>query len=108
MRERIQLMEIDREHVKTLFDIVVGSLDYGSGFLVDDEVEHLRAVAVALGVDPQEGTPYNYKLRYPHKFAPWLQDDGSPARCRLSAEGRTCNKVEFDPIHDSRPMASQD
>jgi hypothetical protein len=56
--------EIDDEVLRALFDTAVHSMDFGSGFLDDEEVASLRAVAVILGVDPLEGTPGNFKCKY--------------------------------------------
>jgi hypothetical protein len=53
-----------KEHWKVVFDIATNSLDFGSGFLDDEEVEALRAAAVDLGVDPMEATPHDFKGQY--------------------------------------------
>lgn len=60
--------------LRALFDIAVSSMDFGSGFLDDEEVSHLRAVAVILGVDPMRGTPDNFKCKYRghHEAEPYL------------------------------------
>jgi hypothetical protein len=52
-----ETITIPRSIVQRLLDITIGSTDYCSGFLDDEEVEALRAVAVALGVDPMKATP---------------------------------------------------
>lgn len=97
-------MEIEREHVRALFDLAVGSLDFGSGYLVDEEVEQLRAVAVLLDVDPMEGTPDDYKRRYPHRFRPYEGPkvsayDGTPAWPPGGCYFHGCRRVESDPLH---------
>lgn len=51
-------------HWRAVFDIAVGSMDFGSGFLDDEEVQMLRAAAVDLGVDPMEATPSDFKSKY--------------------------------------------
>lgn len=56
------------EDAKALFDIAVGSMDFGSGFLDNEEVDILRAFAVKLGLDPMEATPSNFRKTYPHAF----------------------------------------
>jgi hypothetical protein len=68
-------MEIDRDTLAKLFDIAVGSMNFTSGFLYDEDVLALRAVAELLGLDPMVGTPDNFKcskfgashLESPHK-----------------------------------------
>src|SRR5262249_49323179 len=46
----------------------VGSMDFGSGFLDDEEVDNLRALAVVIGANPWEATPSNFRP----KFCPFL------------------------------------
>lgn len=57
------------EEVKHLFDLVVGSLNFGSGFLDSDDVILLRRVAILIGVDPAVATPETFHGQYPHEFA---------------------------------------
>lgn len=56
------------EDLRDIFDIAVGSMDFGSGFLDTDCVEALRRIAVALGVDPMTATPSGFATQYPHEF----------------------------------------
>jgi hypothetical protein len=57
-------MNIPEDTAKAVFDIAVGSLDFGSGFLDDEQVERLREYAVLIGVNPWEATPENHKPKY--------------------------------------------
>lgn len=44
---------IDVTHaVMDAYDVAVNSMDFGSGFLSTEEVEHLRELANAIGADP--------------------------------------------------------
>ena len=52
------------DDIRILFDVATNSLDFGSGFLDNEEVEALRRVAVYLGVDPKEATPDNFTNTY--------------------------------------------
>lgn len=106
---------IPKETAQRLFDALVNSMDFGSGFLETDDVEALRGLAVALGVDPATGTPGPFKAKYPHAF------DGETDRmtvgymfgalinealmpdyipCKFGQWGAFCMKPETDPIHD--------
>lgn len=58
--------------VQILFDALVHSMDFGSGFLDSEEVEALRGLAVAIGVDPRKATPIEFESQYPHAFKPNL------------------------------------
>jgi hypothetical protein len=49
---------------QAVFDVAVGSMDFGSGFLDDEEVEALRAAAGILGVDPDTATPRQFICKY--------------------------------------------
>lgn len=81
------MKRIKKETLQALFDIAVGSMDFGSGFLDKEEVDVLRDVAELLGVNPSVGTPPEYRTKYPHL---WHQD------CDL---GWMCGKPQDDPIH---------
>ena len=63
-------LELDRETLRVVFDTAINSMDFGSGFLDDEEVKALRAVAVILGVDPMVATPDTFKCKYgsPHQW----------------------------------------
>lgn len=58
---------VGRVDLQTLFDLAVGSLDFGSGFWDVDDVEAADRIATALGVDTASsgGT---YAKRMPHAF----------------------------------------
>jgi hypothetical protein len=45
------------EAVQVAYDVAVGSMDYGSGFLSTEEVGYLRAVGRAIGA---EDVPYQH------------------------------------------------
>jgi hypothetical protein len=47
-----------------LLDIATESLDFGSGFLDDEEVEALRAFATLIDADPWAATPANHRPKY--------------------------------------------
>jgi hypothetical protein len=59
---------IPKETAQILFDALVQSMDFGSGFLDTEEVEALREMAVVLGVDPDLATPDEFKAGYPHAY----------------------------------------
>ena len=78
---------LPRALVMTVFDIATESMDFGSGFLDEEEVLALRALAEALGVDPLLATPRNLKCRFTGTHE-WLQvtrdagEDDSRARVK--------------------------
>lgn len=43
------------DHVAAMFDTLVGSLDWGSGFLDEDEIDSILTVADLVGLEPPEG-----------------------------------------------------
>lgn len=61
-------IKLNKEHAQRIFDALASSMDFGSGFLETEDVEALRALAVAIGVDPNKGTPDEFKAQYPHPF----------------------------------------
>lgn len=50
--------------LQILFDAVMNSLDFGSGFLDNDDVQALRDCAVLLDVDPVLATPGDFHAAY--------------------------------------------
>jgi hypothetical protein len=69
---------LDFEHAQRIFDALVNSMDFGSGFLETDDVVALRALAEAIGVDPNIGTPSEFAAQYPHPY------DGETDRQRIA------------------------
>ncbi|MFD6636726.1 hypothetical protein ACFWDN_12985 [Micromonospora chalcea] len=72
-----------------LFDMVVQSMDFGSGFMETDDVEVLRRFAVLLGVDPMKATPSEFRSQYPHRYDPGAW------HCTV------CSKREDHPVHEA-------
>jgi hypothetical protein len=72
-------LTIPKVLLQNVFDIAVGSMDFGSGMLDNEEVDQLRAIAVVLGLDPNVGTPASHKCHYgdnPHHWTPWKSPTG--------------------------------
>ncbi len=90
--KQFQMLQIPRVKLQMLFDMIISTMDFGSGFLDTDEVNLLREVAVTLGVDPMKGTPYEHARNYPHPF-----DGGSWKNCKC----RTCLQLESHSSHRS-------
>lgn len=63
---------IRRGDLRALLDVATGSMDFGSGFLDNEQVEALRKVASVLGVDPIIVTPSNFVCQYggEHQWRP--------------------------------------
>ncbi len=110
--EGVEIIEVPRHVLAAVFDALVTSMDFGSGFMEDEDVEALRTVAVLLGTDPQEATPYGYRCKYsgthePHPFDPSLCREckkpipNAPPR-PLPAIPCTCN----DPYCDAMVKAT--
>ena len=81
------MAEISDRLLRIVFDTAVHSMDFGSGFLDDEEVAALREVAVILGVDPAEATPRNFTCKYrghhaaePHLDTPFFTGPDGVAR----------------------------
>lgn len=71
------------ETALAVFDIAVGSMDFGSGFLDKEETDALRAYAELLGIDPMRGTSYNQKHNYctEHDWEDW-----GTKRCKICGQ----------------------
>lgn len=82
---------ISREDLRHLFDLAVDTPLVCSGSFDTEDVDLLRRVAVAIGVDPNspDVTPDEFISQYPHKFVPrkvwaergtvseWVSPDGT-------------------------------
>jgi hypothetical protein len=85
---------------RTVFDIAVHSLDFGSGFLDDEEVKALRELAVILEVDPMKATPAEWVCKFdpPHEWTE-VRSDGMRSR-----PYRRCKKCgAYDYPEDAGP-----
>lgn len=63
-----KMIKMRFEAAQRVFDALVNSMDFGSGFLETDDVVALRELATAIGVDPNVGTPREFTAQYPHPF----------------------------------------
>ncbi len=88
--EAAPTVSLQRQLLQDLFDVATSPLDFGSGFLDDDQVRSLREVALVLGVDPLVATPANYVCRYTgeHKFSPHVTTPGYKRCWRCEQEIR--------------------
>jgi hypothetical protein len=82
-------MDVDRKTLQIVFDVAVNSLDFGSGFLDQEEVDALRDLAKALDVDPMMATPHNLRCVYTGKHEPWPSSEGA-AMNRFAIDPRMC------------------
>jgi hypothetical protein len=83
---------VQRDDLRTLFDLVVHSLDFGSGFLDGNDVPALRRVAELIGVDPMIATPENEAWKYPHKFKEFRYFEDETVRCGLCKRAKDFGK----------------
>ncbi len=61
---------ISKKLLQIVFDTAINSMDFGSGFLDNEEVEALREIAVILGIDQMVATPDPFKCQYGyHNYA---------------------------------------
>ena len=80
---------IDKMVLRALLDLATGSMDFGSGFWDNEQVEIARKVAVVLGVDPNDVTPQNFKCTYgPHKWLSFTQRGKQHTICQ------NCSKIK--------------
>lgn len=70
--EKIEVSKLALQHV---FDNLVHSMDFGSGFLDSEDVDALREVAKTLGVNPMDATPKEFASSYPHPYEQYAGKD---------------------------------
>lgn len=65
---------IRKGDLRAVLDVATMSMDFGSGFLDNEQVEALRKLAAIIGLDPIIATPFNfvcqYRNRHTWKFYP--------------------------------------
>lgn len=74
-----------------LLDIVSCSMDFGSGFLDNEEVAVIRRIAADHGLDPEDFTPSNMTHHY--------KQTTYPGHLAMADRCQKCYRVEDDPIH---------
>lgn len=60
---------VRRGDLRAILDVATQSMDFGSGFLDNEQVEVLRGIAVLLGLDPVVATPFNFRELYGYNQA---------------------------------------
>lgn len=113
-----KMISLPKEAAQRVFDALVNSMDFGSGFLETDDVKALRTLAEAIDVSPIVGTPREFLPDFPHRFEPapaggiagflvqypdgckWCQprrralpDDPIHAQCEATFGGTRCERV---------------
>jgi hypothetical protein len=91
---------INKTTLQAIFDIAISSLDFSSGFLDNEDVEHLREVAVILGLEPMVGTPTPFTLQYPHKFKTKKIPASLKDEARIQMMLNTCDWCYAHPHHE--------
>src|SRR4051812_17657551 len=61
-----ELIEVRKGDLRALLDVATTSMDFGSGFLNDEEVEIIWKISDVLGVDKKLTTPDNYRCKLAH------------------------------------------
>ena len=86
IRGRGVQVNVSKDLLQKVFDVAVGSMNFTSGFLDDEEVSALRELAVILDVDPMTATPENFMCKYEGKHGEiWTQFGRTTClRCRQS------------------------
>lgn len=62
-------IEVEMEDLQALFDLVQGSMDWGSGFYDLDDVTAMMHIAPMLGLDEMDGVPSNLAGTVAHSYA---------------------------------------
>lgn len=59
-----EIIEVRKGDLRAVLDVATMSMDFGSGFLDNEQVEALRKAAIILGLDPKVATPANFTCHY--------------------------------------------
>lgn len=93
---------LERWMIQAAFDLVVNSMDFGSGFLSEEDVIAMRALAVAIGVDPTLATPGSEHAEYGDPCELFPIDVGSQRHPEGTMVCRLCSKT-YPPTPPSPP-----
>lgn len=59
-----EVIEVRKGDLRAVLDVATMSMDFGSGFLDNEQVEALRKMAGIIGIDPMLATPTNFVCTY--------------------------------------------
>lgn len=82
-----EMVTVRRGDLRALLDVGTMSMDFGSGFLDNEQVEALRKIAVVLDVEPLAVTPANFVCQYTGEHE-WTVQTGRYRETLLSIDGR--------------------
>ena len=91
---------LPRPLLEAVFDIATGSMDFGSGFLCDEEQEALRELATKLGIDPMRATQHTHRCKYrgSHVWGDWYTPPARPGYVPVTSRHcRECQRREDAP-----------
>jgi hypothetical protein len=105
---------IPRDVLQKVLDFAVSADSACSGYADDEEVEALRAAAVALGVDPIAVTPYGFQCKYLGEHQ-WWRGVGETSDWRRPPYCHQVGKPDFMQRYccrckhtETRPMTADD
>lgn len=89
---------IRKGDLRAIMDVATGSMDFGSGFLDNEQVEALHVGAVILGIDKIIVTPSNFVCQYAghHDWTPVTWGGGGYA-CKICRHHQAEQPTEYTP-----------
>ena len=76
-----EIISIRKGDLRALLDLATGSMDFGSGFWDNEQVEIARKTAVMLDIDPMLVTPSNFVHAYGHAAHQWVKQRWGAHEC---------------------------
>lgn len=103
-------LTIRRGDLRALLDLATGSMDFGSGFWDNEQVEIARKVAGLLGIDLMLVTPFNFTCVYngQHQWVPSTCTGQSRIRWMCTLCRHTSDSVEKPPAQGVLPAVQSD
>lgn len=98
-KEKAETVTLPREIVAALIDMALTGDAGMSGWMDDDEVEKLRAAAVAIGMEPMDATPRNFKCKYRggvHAWGRWLDPGALLTATKRYRSCEDCREYEYE------------
>lgn len=108
-----EIIQVRKGDLRAVLDVATMSMDFGSGFLDNEQVEALRKAADLLGIDLLVVTPHNFVCQYTGRHQWQFNADPSSFSTDLVSGERTptpphwwcfrCDTFLFDANDPSSP-----
>lgn len=106
-----ELVTIRKGDLRAVLDVATQSMDFGSGFLDNEQVEALRKLAGIIGIDPLVATPSNFTCQYKgeHEWlmTSWGKAPWACALCRHTSDVKPEGVTDADAAEQALEIVAE-